>query len=181
MDAKKTSEKHHKEKTKGQCAGKWLLREQLGLPDSDEEQEESSLESGKGMDNDEEYPKWAKKFLLDIKKELKAYLVEMRHAVAQISKEVELQAEHLLEYDQRIMSFEQKIMNLQAASEKKDTLLKELENRAEDIESCSQRNNIRISDILEGEDMLGFLQGLFASALDLGEDVFEIDRVHRAL
>lgn len=137
------------------------------------------------------------KEIKDLKQDIKKDLSEFKNEVKTTMKEdfSEFKADVLREmqnHNANIAEAQTRIADLETAcSELKDTLIttiklnRDMQDKIDDLESRSRRNNLRIYGIpedREGKSVMDFVKDLLKSQLDLPAELdLQIQRTHRAL
>lgn len=108
---------------------------------------------------------------------------EIRGDVSNIRTEVGAVKENIQDAEQRIHQLEERETDLHEIIRHLEQQQRATLEQVEQLEMRSRQNNIRIYKIqegVEGDDMVGFLNKLFAEKLLLTPDAFHISKAHRS-
>lgn len=96
---------------------------------------------------------------------------------------VEDQGRRLLDYEQDLSGYSDRIVELEGVVARLNTGHQEMSDKLDDLESRSRRNNLRIVGIpegTEGSDPVQFMSGFFSEVLpDVFSKAPKLDRAHR--
>lgn len=119
--------------------------------------------------------------------EIKDFRQDNKQQLQEIKEEISKTKKRLDEVEDRVLNTEERMQSLEEVTEELIKLQAHVEERQDDQEGRSRRNNIRVYSIPEGSEnecssMIEFVGKLLKNGLSLTEDVdLHIERAHRAL
>lgn len=119
--------------------------------------------------------------------EIKDFRQDNKQQLEEIKEEISKTKKRLDEVEERVSNTEERMQSIEEVTVELIKLQARLEERQEDQEGRSRRNNIRVYSIPEGSEnespsMIEFVGKLLKHGLSLAEDVdLQIERAHRAL